>query len=739
MATSLWSLLKEYKVVIPIIQRDYAQGRKTNKIPLIRERFLNALRLTVKSSDAPLELDFIYGYINTIQNESSEITKYFVPLDGQQRLTTLFLLHWYIAAKENKLDLAESILARFSYQTRHSSRVFCEQIVKFVPNDFVKPISETIINEPWFFTNWKSDPTINSMLTMLDSIQEKFQPLNDVWPKLTSETPKIIFHLLPMEKLGLPDDLYIKMNSRGKELTDFEYFKSRFSEILNTHDAEIFNNNIDQEWSDLFWGIYKNNEAVDIAKSVDNAFLRFFKFITDILISKHNIEFHKHNDNYSLHEEVYKNQSENIDFLFSSLNLFSEIQVSNSNFFDSNFYVNLEDANENNTRLFFLNATTDLFRKCADKYDASLRLNPFSFGEQLMLYACIIHLKHKTTYFPDRIRKVRNLITNSNDEVRRENINSLILSVSEIILKGTISEDSKFNSNQIRDEETKSNFIEKDFSLKKVINKLEDHDLLQGCLRLFSLEDNLAESANVFNSLFTPKCNYEDISRALFTFGDYTQDFGRSYTQMGNSKNYTWRELFTPSNYKAGFDKTREILYKLLNHLIKKPQSNIQEIITEYLSSFDSELKKPKDWKYYFIKHIEFRKNEDGFYYWDNDNNPYECIMMRRTKLNGKHWSPFLYTIKERSNITLNLEEYGDPLVLTKGSISIKILNYNNGYKLYSSDEDGSKFLEKISETAKLNSDGTLEIKQNIEGIDLEDRIEKGVEMIKLIADALDS
>jgi len=39
------------------------------------------------------------------------------------------------------------------------------------------------------------------------------------------ERPAITFELLPLEHFGLTDDLYIKMNARGKPLTSFETFK----------------------------------------------------------------------------------------------------------------------------------------------------------------------------------------------------------------------------------------------------------------------------------------------------------------------------------------------------------------------------------------------------------------------------------------------------------------------------------------------------------------------------------
>ena len=76
-------LLNEQKVEIPIIQRDYAQGRVDKEE--LRNNFLGAL-LNAIQDEREIRLDFIYG---------STVNDSFQPLDGQQRLTTLFLLHWY--------------------------------------------------------------------------------------------------------------------------------------------------------------------------------------------------------------------------------------------------------------------------------------------------------------------------------------------------------------------------------------------------------------------------------------------------------------------------------------------------------------------------------------------------------------------------------------------------------------------------------------------------------------------
>ena len=80
---------KGFKIQIPIIQRDYAQGRKDEKE--VRTTFLDALYNYLEENIPNRDLDFIYGSLEQIGDETV-----FVPLDGQQRLTTLFLLHWYL-------------------------------------------------------------------------------------------------------------------------------------------------------------------------------------------------------------------------------------------------------------------------------------------------------------------------------------------------------------------------------------------------------------------------------------------------------------------------------------------------------------------------------------------------------------------------------------------------------------------------------------------------------------------
>ncbi|MEI7846964.1 MAG: DUF262 domain-containing protein [Chloroflexota bacterium] len=271
-------LLKHHgNIQVPMIQRDFAQGRPTEST--VREMFLmaldDALRKPIDDPTLPLNLDFIYGSVEQIQNETR-----FLPLDGQQRLTTLFLLHWYLAWRDERWVDFEAMFvdgkhSKFTYNIRPSSNEFFDQLVCYRPAllpehipSVNRPITTLFADQPWYFRNWRLDPTIQSVLYMLDAIHERFVSSCGLFERLIDEThPAITFQLLDLKDFGLSDDLYIKMNARGKPLTPFETFKARYEEILksqfngkslplgesNVSVADYVAHRIDAAWTDLFW------------------------------------------------------------------------------------------------------------------------------------------------------------------------------------------------------------------------------------------------------------------------------------------------------------------------------------------------------------------------------------------------------------------------------------------------------------------------------------------------------
>lgn len=305
---TLVSLLKggEVLIEIPRLQRDFAQGRKGAQT--IRNSFLQVLRSYLDEGKPKRDLDFIYGSI-----ENGEQRRRFIPLDGQQRLTTLFLLHWYLAQKDDKADDFRHVFAvtdsdgsagvhrsRFAYETRTSAREFCDRLVSY---DLAGPVGEQsgissrIVDEPWYFIRWQHDPTISGMLTMLDAIHEIFCDAEGYYDRLANDEI-ITFLFLELRDFGLTDDLYLKMNSRGKPLTPFENLKAKIEQFLSrAHEsrereyqlsvghtqrsasaAEYFSHRIDTTWSDYFW------EWRNVAGSDDVYDTEIVNFIMGVLV-----------------------------------------------------------------------------------------------------------------------------------------------------------------------------------------------------------------------------------------------------------------------------------------------------------------------------------------------------------------------------------------------------------------------------------------------------------------------
>lgn len=250
---TFWELLGNYIVEIPQIQRDYAQGR--DSAVDLRNRFLDHL-LQALEQKKELRLDFIYG--DTFYLDGM---KAFHPLDGQQRLTTLWLLHWYVAFKAGSLKTEKRTFRKFRYMVRASSDAFLGFLCEFDRKCEIGKLCETIREQNGFYTAWHQDPTVVSILNMLDSMEEKFKPVTDFmpyWNSLTADpsTCPIYFYLLPLKDIGHTDDLYIKMNARGKALSGFENFKADLIKVIRKEgwgEKLEYSKLLDGAWTDVFW------------------------------------------------------------------------------------------------------------------------------------------------------------------------------------------------------------------------------------------------------------------------------------------------------------------------------------------------------------------------------------------------------------------------------------------------------------------------------------------------------
>lgn len=346
---TFWDIISNCRIEIPIIQRDYTYGRESAKA--IKKKIIEDIYSSLnESANSPLHLDFIYGkllgkenhsafernksninsLLKTIQSYASDLDvaiKYslpekskedaakitFIPLDGQQRLTTLFLLHWYLVQKLGRKDEL-AILNKFSYATRVGAKDFCQLITTTF---FTLPkgkglLSETICNSESYFSDWNKDPTVRSMLSVINELDRVFKNALDDLPRLWDNlvlNNRISFDFFDLDDFELTDELYIKMNARGKKLSEFEKFKAwlikDFKQKIQITD---WTSNFDIKWTDLFWSCKDSSQS-----TIDDQYLNFFRslFLRDYLKyqkdKSKNINYDNFKEQISMLREVKSN------------------------------------------------------------------------------------------------------------------------------------------------------------------------------------------------------------------------------------------------------------------------------------------------------------------------------------------------------------------------------------------------------------------------------------------------
>ena len=294
---TLPSLCEAYqKIEIPIIQRNYVQGNDKT----IRCHFVDYL-VKALTQQSPVELDFVYGAERqdtqltdncAPNNCAPQVGKVLIPLDGQQRLTTLWLLHGYLLALEQVSNNPEQLspkereaqcqlLARFVYETRQSAKDFCgywlQEVTQRACPELVETPSKYLRNCAWFDPEWEKEGTVTAMLGMLDEVASKRAELQAVPYGRLSKC--IRFYYLPIEKFGLSNELYIRMNARGEQLTSFEHFKSSFYKVIQYHQSlSAIKEKMEYDWVDALWQYRPKDTHV-----TDHPFMKCLSFVTEVL------------------------------------------------------------------------------------------------------------------------------------------------------------------------------------------------------------------------------------------------------------------------------------------------------------------------------------------------------------------------------------------------------------------------------------------------------------------------
>lgn len=720
-ASAFLDLFKDnHSVRIPIIQRDYAHGRTSAKD--IREGFLNAIYDAMgevaKNQSHVLNLDFVYG-------DSQDGV--FSLLDGQQRLTTLFLLHWYLAWKEGLLAdfrglLQHDLKCKFTYEIRTSSGEFFDSLIGWDPEvfkaDHLRP-SKIIIDQSWFFLSWQHDPTVQSCLAVLDAIHERFKDAQTGWYIRLKEKRCITFQLFELKEFGLSEDLYIKMNARGKPLTKFEAFKAQLEDWIGSQEKGkvVYNINkkadatardyvsdrFDTTWSDLFW--HHRNEKTLLFD--DNIMELIYTLATNVLAAN---------------EAVRTGSGGILKELLDGPEVFSFPKLVEANCLNSFFIemlVAVLDAwcgsNAGNKINCQLSDTKTYDEK--DAFKKAVGGIPYEYEDRLQFHGYCGYIRcHGGNISPQSftawMRIVRNLVVNQRIDGPDDFIKA-IGSIDHLLgkLDGDIAEieslhkylaDSKnsvvfFNEQQVREERLKAQLVCKSNDWLNTITALENHRYFRGQIEFLlqfsgildrwmrdgqsvewngdeddkyrkTLEDNYKKAIAIFDEnglkeeLSDRGCFIWE--RALLSVGDYMLPTRSNFSFLNASdRDASWKRLLRGAmkndSNSVSFIAKRGYVQTLFEKIdAKDVKGSLERLIDNSLIEAEVE-----PWRRAIIeqpKIIEYcgKRNIRR----SPDGRTY---LLKKIKMNGEHGELFTYYLKYGPLLELvkgkKLYPFGDP------------------------------------------------------------------------------
>ncbi|MBQ0797633.1 DUF262 domain-containing protein, partial [Zhongshania sp.] len=254
------------KIIIPDLQRDYCwgdekHGSESSKVELVSGFLSGLMQNFEKSKDERLMLGLIYGFENPINHVHL--------CDGQQRITTLFLLLGMLCRKNGCNPEANHLISKFEYfeddkepylqySIRESTLYFLSDLVCHFFINSKECKSVTAIEETnWYFNSYKQDPSIQSMLKALIIIEKALKKEYD-WVEFQKYVENKIFMLyFDLENRENGEDLFVIINTTGEPLTATENLKPVLLGSLGEH------TDLNKQWEDredFFWKHKKDNE-----------------------------------------------------------------------------------------------------------------------------------------------------------------------------------------------------------------------------------------------------------------------------------------------------------------------------------------------------------------------------------------------------------------------------------------------------------------------------------------------
>lgn len=281
---------KDNVVIIPDLQRDYCWGTKRNDKELVRDFVRNIVENGFKET-CELNLGLIYGYEAPIGHIQL--------CDGQQRITTLYLLLGLINKKSNNAFQNQLISTYefikddkepyLQYSIRESSLYFLSDLVcKFFIEENDLKVSD-ITDQFWYFADYDLDPSIQSMLNALSIIEDEIKNVdaNSLGEYLIK---KLTFIYYDMGSRAQGEETFVLINTTGEPLSVTENLKPLFIKAQQL-DNKRYASEKWEVWETWFWKMRAGSGKKE-NDTADNGFKEFLRWIT-LLKTKNTDSFKK--------------------------------------------------------------------------------------------------------------------------------------------------------------------------------------------------------------------------------------------------------------------------------------------------------------------------------------------------------------------------------------------------------------------------------------------------------------
>ncbi len=280
---SLFQLLNNpeiEQIIIPEIQRDYVWGEQNvnSLLDSIKAKYdkKEAVILTINAGNAPLsgsmkaylskeyekmvystKIGFIYAY-----HDPNYPGKFFL-IDGQQRITTLYLL--LIALYKEQPDRWNEFKERYfaqqlpklDYRVREITHDF---LIQLIEHELSQKETSFVNSVNYYGVIYDKDETTKNMWHNYNIICKFVQKINDI-PSFTEYLEHFVeFNFFDTNISAQGERLYLYMNSRGENLSYQETIKSI---IIGKGDQKLEYGRKWEEWQDFFWQNKGGNPNAD--------------------------------------------------------------------------------------------------------------------------------------------------------------------------------------------------------------------------------------------------------------------------------------------------------------------------------------------------------------------------------------------------------------------------------------------------------------------------------------------